>query len=297
MPSFKVKPRNQMSATLKRYTPSSTFVALLLAATTAGATGFDWYYQNKKLTLNYNFNIPDYNYYKSKSKFGQNMSIYAEQDKGHSYLASFAEELRKTAQQNHWYGSNERNMIIRFVQQAITYKTDPYNYGYDYPRYPIETLYEKIGDCEDKACLLTALLKTLGHDAVLLEFKDHMAAGVAGTDLEGSSYVLNGKKFYYTETTGTFDPGNNPGYKTALVKTVKQTAFALKNPSPTVTNSAKKIKPERRKFQTYTAPCKTTSTPVETISAYGSKQIYIAKKPSKYSKTKRNLGTTSVVHK
>lgn len=278
--------QNQMVAMVKYGFTVTTCVTLLCAVTNSNATVFEWYYQNQKLALNYNFNTNDYNYYKNKSKYGQNMALYAEQDKGYTYLASFAEELRRTAQQNQWYGTNERDMVIRFVQQAIPYKTDPYNYGYDYPRYPIETLHEKKGDCEDKSCLLTALLKTLGHDAVLLEFKDHMSVGVAGNDLDGSAYELNGKKYYYTETTGTFEPGNNPGYKTALVKTVKQTAYAVKNPVPTINNIAYKPKPEIRKKQTVNPGNLAQSNNTDrTVITYATEQTYVVKTIKKSTKT------------
>lgn len=273
-----------MAATVKYGLKATSFIALLFPFTSS-ATTFEWYFQNQKLTLNYNFNPNDYSYYKSKSKFGQNMALYAEQEKGHSYLASFAEELRITARQHQWFASAERDMVIRFVQQAIPYKTDPYNYGYDYPRYPIETLHEKNGDCEDKACLLTALLKTLGHDAVLLEFADHMAAGVAGNDIEGSVYELNGKKYYYTETTGTFEPGNNPGYKTALVKTVKQTAYAVKNPLPATNNIAYKPAPKITKSQTlnpdYIAQKNNTD---KVLITYATRQVYVVKRIKKNTK-------------
>jgi len=85
----------------------------------------------------------------------------------------------------------------------------PYSYDIDttgseeYPRYPIETLVDGSGDCEDHAILLAELLSSMNYDAVLLLYSgEHMALGVADTgNMYGSYYEHNGKKYYYVETT------------------------------------------------------------------------------------------------
>jgi len=79
--------------------------------------------------------------------------------------------------------------------------------GGDYIRYPVETMIERNGDCEDTAILYAALLKAAGFDTVLLRFpgqngeSGHWAVGVRG-DFEGTYYKHKGKKYYYAETTG-----------------------------------------------------------------------------------------------
>lgn len=216
-----------MQSHSKHYWPAvSVLLSGILFSSNVSAVTFSWNYSGEQLQFNYNFNTDDYSYYKSKSKYEQNMALYAQQDRTHPYLSAFADELRSIAQLHQWQGSRERDMVIRFVQQSIPYKADSPNHGYDYPRYPIETLYEKRGDCEDKSCLLAALLKTLGYDAVLLEFPGHMATGVAADDIKGTAYKLNDQKYFYVEATNIYQPGKNPGYKSASVQTVNQTAVA-----------------------------------------------------------------------
>jgi len=53
-----------------------------------------------------------------------------------------------------------------FVQQCIGYQADPG--PFEYPRYPMETLVDRVGDCEDTAILFASLLRTLGHGALLV---------------------------------------------------------------------------------------------------------------------------------
>lgn len=80
--------------------------------------------------------------------------------------------------------------------------------GVEYPKYPIETLVDGKGDCEDSSILSAALLGIMGYDAVLLKYSDHMALGVQMTgfgpyyaDYTPKYYEFGGKRYYYVETT------------------------------------------------------------------------------------------------
>jgi len=297
----------------KHYLPSvSVLLAGVLFSSNASAVTFTWNYGGEQLQFNYNFKADDYSYYKSKSKYEQNMALFAEQDKTHAYLSAFADELRSIAQLHQWQGSQERDMVIRFVQQSIPYKTDPPNHGYDYPRYPIETLYEKRGDCEDKSCLLTALLKTLGYDAVLLEFPGHMATGVAANDIKGTAYKLNNQKYFYVEATNIYEPGKNPGYKSASVQTVNQTAVAgvsePKQQTETVLVKNTPVKPNAETKTTHIVSIKKpqqqqyyTNASGRTVIKYVTQQYSVKRNPAKsrttrYVKTKTYTRTTYVMN-
>jgi predicted transglutaminase-like cysteine proteinase len=92
------------------------------------------------------------------------------------------------------------NFVASFVQ-SIEYKNDdPANESYEYPRYPLETLHDKQGDCEDKAILTASLLQSLGYNVSLLRLPHHMAVGVHlnGT-LPAYSYYVD--QYYFLETT------------------------------------------------------------------------------------------------
>lgn len=92
------------------------------------------------------------------------------------------------------------NFVASFVQ-SIEYKNDdPENTSFEYPRFPLETLKEKRGDCEDKAILTAALLTSLGYNVSLIRLPQHMAVGVhLNETIPGYSYYVDG--YYFLETT------------------------------------------------------------------------------------------------
>jgi len=109
------------------------------------------------------------------------------------------------------------HLVASFVQ-ALRYVPEE---G-EYPRYPIETLVEGCGDCEDLAILTAAILRHMGFGVVLLAFTDemHMAVGirVPPPDARGASaYEWNGEDYYYLETTaaGWTIGKMPPGYASA----------------------------------------------------------------------------------
>jgi len=92
------------------------------------------------------------------------------------------------------------NFVASFVQ-SIEYKNDdPDNETYEYPRYPLETLQDKQGDCEDKAILTAALLQSMGYNVSLLRLPQHMAVGVhLNETLPLYTYYID--EYYFLETT------------------------------------------------------------------------------------------------
>ena len=97
------------------------------------------------------------------------------------------------------------NFIASFVQGIEYTKDDPENETYEYPRYPLETLKEKRGDCEDKAILTAALLYSLGYNVSLIRLPQHMAVGVNLSEkISVYSYYVD--HYYFLETTTLFNP-------------------------------------------------------------------------------------------
>ncbi len=158
-----------------------------------------WKYGGYIFTNDFTFNYNSYTYYKGLSKT-QPKENYASEHSSHPYLLQVAKVLDEDAKQLGYTGFTLAEYIVAFVQQAIPYKSDPYNGGWDYPKYPIETLIEQGGDCEDKAALTVALLKTFGFDALLVSLPGHMAAAINCANCSGY-YLHNGKKYAFIETT------------------------------------------------------------------------------------------------
>jgi hypothetical protein len=94
------------------------------------------------------------------------------------------------------------NFALAFVQ-SIPYATDLNSTGYaDYPRFPVETLYDNIGDCKSHSILFATLTLLLGFDAVFINPPDHLAVGVLGNNLGGTYWTYDDQNYYYCETTG-----------------------------------------------------------------------------------------------
>jgi hypothetical protein len=87
-------------------------------------------------------------------------------------------------------GDRYAELIVSMVQ-ALMYRTDPVNLQ---PKFPIETVHDLDGDCDDKTLLAAALLAREGYDVAMLLFseEEHMALGIR---TNGSTYGKSGYGF------------------------------------------------------------------------------------------------------
>jgi len=106
------------------------------------------------------------------------------------------------------HGLKEIADTVLDVVQQLHYESDIDPYA----KYPIETLCEGSGDCEDLSILYASLMKALVYDVVLLEYSDHMQVGVQlPEDLVpgGWYYSVDGKKYFICEATGEWITGHD----------------------------------------------------------------------------------------
>ncbi len=129
------------------------------------------------------------------------------------YIDAMVRQINSAAIEEGFTESEKVEFVVAFVQ-SLPYTEDrvstPWN---EYPRYPIETLFDRGGDCEDTSILVAALLDCMGYDtALLLLYKEsHAAVGVSISGVSGSYYTVDGQRYYYLETTGEgFDIGKIP---------------------------------------------------------------------------------------
>jgi len=106
-------------------------------------------------------------------------------------------------------------LILSFTQeQCIRYQFDKDSTGYnEYMRLPLETIFDTVGDCDCKAILACALFKTLGYRVALALMPGHAALAItlAHDDLPFANFVMDGKRWFYCETTGDYwNPGVLP---------------------------------------------------------------------------------------
>jgi hypothetical protein len=132
-------------------------------------------------------------------------SIYVTHSLDDNFFQALAAELMKEGQTIRFANTQMVELALLFVQ-TIPYSTDIDTTGLqDYPRYPLETIVDGTGDCEDHAFLLAQLLSSMKYEAVLLDYRgEHWAIGIADTgNMFGKGYTYNGKKYFYAETTNT----------------------------------------------------------------------------------------------
>ena len=157
---------------------------------------FTWVY--KEVEWHYNAKISEgiYTFYKNKPHdWTSNYANYALSDQDRPFLQDMANQFKQVGA-NNGFSQYDDAMIVAIFVQSLPYKDDLNSTGQaEYPRYPLETIVDNGGDCEDKAILASALLHEMGYDVVLLKFPDHMAVGV---DLpEGVSLPDNEPPAYY----------------------------------------------------------------------------------------------------
>jgi len=94
------------------------------------------------------------------------------------------------------------DIAIDFVESMIYEKDIDYISKNEWPKYPIETIIDEKGDCEDTSFLMASILEALNIDTVLLIYEDHVAVGVWCENCTGGYYNYNNKNYFYLETTG-----------------------------------------------------------------------------------------------
>jgi len=181
----------------KPITPSAQSSAIL-------ERQYEWSFGQSVWTWSLNISEALYDYYKDSPRPPtENYSLYVTNPYDDEYLDKLVQKIKESAVEKGFDEWETMNFAVSFVQ-SLPYTSDSVTKGYDeYPRYPIETLVDYGGDCEDTAILMAALLNTMGYGVVLLGLPQHMAVGVLGGEgIYGTSWTHNGGKYYYLETTG-----------------------------------------------------------------------------------------------
>ena len=175
---------------------------------------YRWNYQRTTFSWKLTISKSLYDYYKAqphdRSKF-TTYKEYAISSRDKPYLDSIIKKLKETGKSKGYSESDNVMNVVAFVQ-ALPYFKDSASTTYDeYPRYPIETLVDNGGDCEDTAILTAAMLREMGYGVVLINPPKHMAVGVKCDSCTGTYYTYQGEKYYYLETTGNnFQIGQIP---------------------------------------------------------------------------------------
>jgi len=128
-------------------------------------------------------------------------------------IQAVASKLEETASATGLDDKEKAELALNFIQSfTVTSdnETTPFN---EYPRYPLETLFERRGDCEDTSILLAALLTEMGYDVALLLFEDydHIGLGInmpPEYTMYGNSWIHDDdRRYWYLDTLGKHSIG------------------------------------------------------------------------------------------
>jgi hypothetical protein len=163
-----------------------------------------WTFKGREFTWSTRFRAEDLAYYRDRDRAPTvDYSVYAADRMDDKYIEQLVGLFRELARKYDMSDLETIAFIVSFVQ-SLPYTQDNLTSPYDeYPRFPLETLIEGGGDCEDSAILTATLLKELGQDVMLIRLGGHMAVGVACDECDGTYYATVGRRYYYIETTGT----------------------------------------------------------------------------------------------
>lgn len=184
---------------------------------------YAWIYNGETYTLSLEVPKDLYFFYKNRTRAStEDYSIYVTHPTDDEYITTVIDKLNQIAAEEGLDEAETVNLVITFVQ-SLPYTSDDVTTTFDeYPRYPLETLVDEGGDCEDTSILTSALLETMGINVVLLNIPDHMAVGV-NADAIGSYWTYEDSKYYYLETTGQ-------GWEIGVIPPEYQGSSAVVNP-------------------------------------------------------------------
>lgn len=175
---------------------------------------YTWQFAGRSWSVTHRFSTEHYQFFRTLPRILDytKYAAYVNDSRDDDQLQSLIDELERLAVDAGLDAWEKLNLAIAFVQ-SIPYVGE----SCEYPRYPLETLVERKGDCEDAAILAAALLRQMRFDVVLLAFleEDHMALGihiVPPTPTADPPFAWNGTAYYYLEPTSVgWEIGEIPG--------------------------------------------------------------------------------------
>lgn len=177
-----------------------------------------WDFETKKYTMNVTLNK---NLTALMDMYPQvENDAYLQSRSGGKLVRELSSNLMNESKKNHFTKEQSIAFILRFAQQAFTYKTDFDAYGYERPMFVEQTILLPYSDCEDRAILLSRLYQeALGLDTVGLRYPGHLALGVSYSG-KGDYYAMQNKNYYVTDGTYFYaNPGmSQPNFKNMAAK-------------------------------------------------------------------------------
>ena len=195
---------------------------------------YSWKYENSNYNLDVEIPKQLYTDYvestftrNPQNEFNSNSKIRHYVTTNDEVVKEISNRLSDMADDEGFNREETANFVLKFVQYNIAYELDEDTKGcIEYWRFPVETLVEQKGDCEDTSVLYSAILDNLGYDTVLFfysweeddgELFGHLSVGVYLPGDHGDYIEDEGKNYYYCETTNkAFNLGEIPSEPTQI---------------------------------------------------------------------------------
>ena len=189
-------------------TPASSYTPTYVPTYTPTSGTIDkefvWDYNGYTFTHKCSISKQTYLYYKNNQGHSNgNLVKYATDSVNQEFISDLANSMMEAGDDVGFNEFEKVMMVVTFVQ-SLPYTSDSVTTGHDeYVRYPLETLVDGGGDCEDTAILTASILKEMNYGVVLLRLPGHVAVGVKGGEgIYGTYWTYQGDRFFYLETTG-----------------------------------------------------------------------------------------------
>jgi len=192
-------PREEIGKGANELTVNATDANLGMVITRS----YKWGYDGEEWAWDLQIPAELYDYYKEMPRSStKNYAVYVTHPLDDEYVGRLAATIKDAADKERYSEYKTIGLAAAFVQN-LPYNPDPETTPYDeYPRYPVETLVDKGGDCEDTSILLAAILDSMGYGVVLVNPSHHLAVGVLCEEgTPGRYYPYKGGSYYYLETT------------------------------------------------------------------------------------------------
>lgn len=161
----------------------------------------EWDHEGLKWTCSLNIPVGLYQYYQERAHQSDDMVKFVLSDYDRSCIRSLVSSFREGGDNAGYSDRDNMGNVISFVQ-SLRYVSDKVSKGeLDYVRFPVETIVDGVGDCEDMAILAAAILHEMGYNVLLVNLPDHLALAVECDDCDGVYYRYGERQYYYLEVT------------------------------------------------------------------------------------------------
>lgn len=188
---------------------------------------YAWEFEEMQWSFSVGVDEELYGHYRSRTHYNDELVHYVLSEYDRPYIRDIVKSFRAGGEK--WGFSDVDNLfnVVSFVQ-SLHYVSDKATKGEEeYVRYPIETLVDGCGDCEDVVILAAAILHEMGYDVLLVLLPEHLALAVKDDDdFPGTFYEYDGAKYYYLEMT---DKGWDLGHIPTQYKDKQATLIPLVN--------------------------------------------------------------------